>query len=78
MGVSHLFYARVSETIYLLEFIIASGGLCVLSYLLVVFSPLALLSLVGCALCGLSVGTLWQPLFSPLFLLFAPSFINGK
>ena len=47
-----------------MKFIIASGCLCVLSYLLVIFSPLPLLSLVGCALCGLSVGILWPGVIS--------------
>lgn len=64
MGVSRVFYARFSEKIDLLKFIIASGCLCVLSYLLVIFSPLPLLSLVGCALCGLSVGILWPGVIS--------------
>jgi hypothetical protein len=34
-------------------------------YLVAVFSPLPLLSLLGCALCGLSVGAMW-PARSPL------------
>lgn len=41
-----------------------SGVLCIASYLLAVFAPLPLLSLAGCALCGLAVGILWPGTFS--------------
>ena len=33
-----------------------SGALCVVSYLLASLSPVPVLALVGCGLCGLSVG----------------------
>ncbi|NLB42533.1 MAG: MFS transporter, partial [Clostridiales bacterium] len=36
-----------------------SSILCVASYLLVVFPPVPLLSLIGCSLVGLSVGIFW-------------------
>ena len=38
--------------------------LCVVSYLLISLSPLPVLSLIGCAVCGLSVGILWPGTFS--------------
>ena len=41
-----------------------SGGLCVLGYLVAVFSPEPLLALLGCGLCGLSVGLMWPGIFS--------------
>ena len=41
-----------------------SSVLCILSYLCLVFMPVPVLSLAGCALCGLSVGILWPGTFS--------------
>lgn len=38
--------------------------LCMFSYGLTVFAPHPLLGLLGCALCGLSVGVLWPGTFS--------------
>lgn len=64
MGVSRVFYAKYSESINLMSFIIGSGILCVFSYLLAAFAPGPSLSLIGCALCGLSVGILWPGVFS--------------
>lgn len=64
MGVSRAFYAKFSEKVDLVRFMLASGVLCIASYLLAVFSPLPLLSLLGCGLCGLSVGMLWPGAFS--------------
>jgi fucose permease len=44
--------------------LLGAGGLCILSYLVTVFSPWPLLSLGGCALCGFSVGVMWPGTFS--------------
>ena len=41
-----------------------SAVLCIAAYLLVALSPVPALSLLGCALCGLSVGILWPGVFS--------------
>ncbi len=38
--------------------------LCIASYLILIFAPHPLLSLLGCAICGWSVGMLWPGLFS--------------
>lgn len=64
MGSSRVFYGKMSEKIDLNSFLIGSGVLCVCSYLLASLSPLPALSLVGCGLCGLSVGILWPGVFS--------------
>ncbi len=42
-----------------------SSVICVLSYILTVFSPFPILSLIGCAICGFSVGIMW-PVHSAL------------
>jgi fucose permease len=59
MGLARVFYARISEKYNLMKFMLASSVLCIISYLLAAFSSLPLLSLLGCALCGLSVGIFW-------------------
>jgi fucose permease len=64
MGLSRLVYGIKSKRINLRLALIASSLLCVLSYLLAVFSKSPYLSLAGCALCGLSVGIMWPGTFS--------------
>ncbi len=64
MGTARALHARYSERINLMRLLELSGLLCILSYLLAAFSPWPLLSLAGCALCGLSVGLLWPGTFS--------------
>lgn len=64
MGSARVFYAKYSEKINLINFIAGSGVLCILAYLLTSFSPYPVLSLLGCSLCGLSVGILWPGVFS--------------
>lgn len=64
MGSARVFYARFSEKIPLVKFMAASSILCILSYLLAVLSPVPVLGLLGCALCGLSVGIMWPGTFS--------------
>lgn len=43
---------------------IASGILCIGSYFLISLSPYPALGLLGCGLCGLSVGIMWPGSFS--------------
>ena len=43
---------------------IYSGILCVISYLCIALVPSPIFGLIGCALCGLSVGILWPGSFS--------------
>lgn len=64
MGSARVFYAKMSERIDLNSFLIYSGILCVGAYLLASLSPVPALALVGCGVCGLSVGILWPGVFS--------------
>lgn len=64
MGLSRWFYGTRGDGIPLRSFIVASGALCVVSYLIAVFSPVPVLSLIGCGVCGLSVGIMWPGVFS--------------
>ncbi len=64
MGTSRAFYGKMGHKIDLDKFMVGSAVLCIIAYLLISFSPSAFLSLVGCALCGLSVGIMWPGSFS--------------
>lgn len=64
MGVSRLLYGKFGEKIDLKKAMTASGVLCVISYLVIAFSPSAVLSLFGMALCGFSVGLMWPGTYS--------------
>ncbi len=59
MGLARVIYAKFSTRLNLYKIMTASAALCVISYLVTAFSPFPILSLVGCALCGFSVGIMW-------------------
>lgn len=64
MGIVRLFYGKYSEKVDLLKFIIASAVLCIISFIITSISPWPIVSLIGCALCGISVGILWPGVLS--------------
>ena len=64
MGAARVLYAKCGERVDLTNYLIASGSLCVFAYCLASLSPSPALSLVGCALCGFSVGVMWPGVFS--------------
>lgn len=64
MGSARAFYGRFGEKIDLDKFMMGSSLLCVIAYLCISLSPSPLISLVGCAVCGLSVGIMWPGTFS--------------
>lgn len=59
MALCRVFYGKFSERIRLKKMMLGSCFLCIASYLLAAFAPHPALSLVGCALCGFSVGIFW-------------------
>ena len=59
MGISRLFYGKFGEKVDLMKFMVFSGGLCLGCYLLAALSGSAALGLLGCILCGFSVGIMW-------------------
>lgn len=59
MGISRFFYGKYGEKLDLMKFMISSGILCLICYLLAALAPLPFLNLVGCSLCGFSVGIMW-------------------
>ena len=64
MGISRVFYAKYSQKMDLEKFMLGSTVLCVMSYICIAFSPVNILSLIGCGICGFSVGIMWPGTFS--------------
>ncbi len=64
MGISRFLSSRVTRRIRTESFMIGCCILCVIGYLLASLSPIPLLSLVGCGICGFSVGIFWPGTFS--------------
>lgn len=63
MGLARIFHGRFSEKINLVKFIFVSSVLCTASYLIAALASPSI-ALVGCALCGLSVGIMWPGVYS--------------
>jgi fucose permease len=64
MGLARMFFGTRKRELPLDRILIGSSALCIASYLITVFSPFPLLSLFGCALCGLAVAFMWPGIFS--------------
>lgn len=63
MGFSRVLYSRYGDRIELDSAMKCSAAACVLSYVCIAV-PSSVLGIVGCALCGFSVGILWPGTFS--------------
>jgi len=59
MGVSRVFYGKMGGKLDLTKTMLGCGALCVVCYLLASLSSSPVLGLIGCALCGISVGIMW-------------------
>ena len=59
MGISRMLYGKMSGKLNLAKTMLLSGSLCITCYLLSSLSTLPVLGLIGCALCGFSVGIMW-------------------
>lgn len=64
MGLSRIFYGKYGEKINLDRFMAFSAVLCGISYVCISLIPIPAFGLIGCALCGLSVGIMWPGTFS--------------
>lgn len=64
MGTARVIYGKCSERIPLKKFMIGSALLCIVCYAVAVFAGSPVMGLVGCALCGFSVGIFWPGTFS--------------
>lgn len=64
MGTSRLIYGKFGERMKLDRFMRYSVLLCIAAYLVIAFVPISAFGLIGCAVCGFSVGILWPGTFS--------------
>lgn len=59
MGLTRVFYGKKSDKLDLTKVMLGCGALCVICYLTAALSPIPIIGLIGCALCGLAVGIMW-------------------
>ena len=64
MGTSRLLYGKYGDRLDLDRFMKFSCLLCIAAYLCIALVPVPALGLVGCAVCGFSVGIMWPGTFS--------------
>lgn len=64
MGTARLIYGKYGEKLDLDRFMKASCLLCIASYACIALVPFPVVELMGCAICGFSVGILWPGTFS--------------
>lgn len=59
MAISRLVYAKLCSRLDLKKMMIASTALCAVCYIVAALSRSPFLSLIGCGICGFSVGIMW-------------------
>ncbi|MBQ8187069.1 MAG: MFS transporter, partial [Clostridia bacterium] len=59
MGIARVIYGKMSEKLDLTKTMLLCGVMCACGYLVASLSPVPILGLAGCALCGLAVGIMW-------------------
>ncbi len=64
MGLSRVWFGKCGEKLNLDRFIKYSCILCIVSYVMVALVPSATVGLIGCAMCGFSVGIFWPGTYS--------------
>lgn len=64
MGTARIIYSKLSIKIPIYRLLIISGVLCIASYLTASLAANEIVSLIGCAFCGFSVGAMWPGAFS--------------
>lgn len=64
MGTARALYGKYSDRIPLKSMMIGSAILCIACYLVAALAPNPVIGLLGCAVCGFSVGIFWPGTFS--------------
>lgn len=59
MGISRMLYGKMSKKLDLTKTMLVCSGACVICYLMASLSPIPMIGLAGCALCGIAVGIMW-------------------
>ena len=66
MGISRIIYGRYGKKMELTAFMLGSGVLCLMCYVAASFSGSSVVCLIGCIVCGFSVGIMWPGTISIL------------
>ena len=64
MGTARLVYGVLGSRLNIRMSLLYTSLLCIASYLITVLAPWPIVSLIGCGLCGFSVGLMWPGVFS--------------
>ena len=64
MGTARTLYGKFADALPLKKAMTAGAGLCICAYLLAALSRNPVPALMGCAVCGFSVGIFWPGAFS--------------
>ena len=64
MGTARLVYGVLGSRLNIRMSLMYTSLLCIASYLITVLAPWPIVSLIGCGLCGFSVGLMWPGVFS--------------
>ena len=64
MGISRLLFGKYGARLDLNRHMTGCVALCIASYLCIAFVPSPVLSLLGCAVCGFSIGIFWPGTYS--------------
>lgn len=64
MGLARLLSAKLGRKVDLCKYLAVCAAACIAGYLVAALSPVAVLSLVGCGICGFSVGAMWPGMYS--------------
>lgn len=59
MGISRTIYGKYGDKLDLMKFMIGSGCLCLVCYVTASTANIPMLGLLGCIMCGFSVGIMW-------------------
>lgn len=59
MGISRVIYGKYGDKLDLKNYMLGSGLLCLICYMLAALSPNPVVGLIGCIVCGFSVAIMW-------------------
>jgi len=59
MGISRVIFGKYGDKMDLTKYMLSSGELCLVCYLLAAVSRSPIMGLLGCIICGFSVGIMW-------------------
>lgn len=64
MGITRAVYGAFGDKFPLQKALVITSIVCIGSYFVAVFSPIPIISLIGCGFCGISVGLMWPGVFN--------------